>query len=55
MFAPASTAAAQNGARVPNSPSSPPMIGPITKPTPKAAPIRPKLAAFSSGADMSAM
>ena len=37
----AKPAAAQNGARVPYSPSTPPIIGPRTKPAPKAAPTRP--------------
>ena len=54
-FNPARNAAAQNGARVPYSASSPPISGPSTNPMPKAAPIRPKLALLSSGADRSAM
>ncbi|MDH6270438.1 hypothetical protein M2311_000499 [Rhizobium leguminosarum] len=44
-----SAAAPRNGTRGPNSPSKPPMTGPIVKPTPKAMPISPKFfARFSS-------
>ena len=53
-LASASTAAAQNGARLSISARKPPSIGPATNPTPKAAPIRPKRRARSSGAEISA-
>src|SRR3546814_6110695 len=55
MFAAARIAAATKGARGLISPRRPPIAGPATKPTPKAAPTKPKLRARSSGAVMSAI
>ena len=48
------TAAAKNGTRGPYWPSKPPITGPITKPMPQAAPLRPKYLARFSGGMMSA-
>ena len=55
QFASERQAAATNGRRGPISPSSPPISGPAMKPTPNAAPIRPKFCARFSGGLMSAM
>src|SRR5882757_9060419 len=49
----AMNAEAQNGSRGEMAPSRPPSAGPTTNPTPKAAPMIPKLAARSSGGVMS--
>src|ERR1700678_232949 len=54
-FVKAMAAAAQNGRRGEMAPRTPPSAGPNTKPTPKAAPITPKLAARFSGGVTSEM
>ena len=48
-------AAATKGARLPYSLKMPPKTGPIIKPKPKAAPIKPKFCALFSGSLTSAM
>jgi len=54
-LASARPAATKNGRREPYSPSVPPIAGPTMKPSPKAAPVNPKLAARFSGGDTSAI
>ena len=51
----ASALAPKKGRRVPYSPNIPPIAGPMMKPSPKAAPIRPKFWARLSGGEMSAI